>query len=482
VFNFLKRKSSGKRRLLVIGLDCAAPELVFDAYPGAGYGGWRQELPNLNRLISGGVYGEMESCMPAITVPAWSVMTSSKDPGTLGIYGFRNRADWTYDNMTIATSSHVHEDRVWDILGREGKQVIVAGVPAMFPPKPVNGLSIGCFLTPSTKSTYTYPAELGSEIAGWVGEYLVDVPQFRTENKDFLLKQIYEMTDKRFTVLKHLMQEKPWDFLMFVEMGTDRIHHGMWRFMDPGHPKHEPGNRYLDSIRDYYHALDTRIGELLALCDDDTSVLVVSDHGAKRMDGGICLNEWLWRNGYLAFKEDPPEGRLTPFEKLEIDWSRTRVWGSGGYYGRVFINVAGREPAGVVQPGAEYEALRDELSERFAALGDPSGRSIGTVSYKPETSYHTVRNCAPDLLVYFGNLYWRAVGSLGHGGYYTFENDTGPDDANHAQQGIFIYYDPRQRQNGKRLSGLQLMDVAPTVLEYFGLPVPADMQGKAVRW
>jgi predicted AlkP superfamily phosphohydrolase/phosphomutase len=484
MFDFLKRKSNGsngKRRLFVIGLDCADPALVFDHVPGLEYGGWRKQLPNLDKLISSGVYGSMESCMPAITVPAWSVMTSSKDPGTLGIYGFRNRADWSYDNMSIATSAYVKEDRVWDLLGRAGKQVIVIGVPAMYPVKPVNGVSVGCFLTPNVHANYTYPANVAGEIESWVGEYLVDVPQFRTENKDFLLKQIYEMTDKRFQVCKHMLKEKPWDFFMFVEMGVDRIHHGMWKFIDPGHPKHEPGNPYVNSILDYYKAVDGRVGELLGLLDDDTAVMVVSDHGAKRMVGGICVNEWLWRNGYLAFKDEPPGGRLTPFEKLEVDWSRTKAWGSGGYYGRVFLNVEGREPAGIV-PRSQYEAVRDELIAQFAAIRDPQGRDIGTVSYKPETSYRTVRNFAPDLMVYFGNLNWRAVGSLGHGSYYTFENDTGPDDANHAQHGIFVFHDPRKSFGGTRVNGLQLMDFAPTVLDYFGLQAPADMQGHLARF
>jgi predicted AlkP superfamily phosphohydrolase/phosphomutase len=479
MLNWLKR-SPRRRRLLVVGLDCAAPELVFDPVPGLGFGGWRSELPNLGRLMAAGAYGELESCIPCITVPAWSVMTASKDPGTLGIYGFRNRADWTYDNLTIATASAVKEDRVWDLLGRAGKQVIVVGVPALFPPRPVNGLSVGCFLTPSTQSTYTFPASLGAEIAGWVGEYLVDVPQFRTDDKDHLLRQIYTMTDRRFALLKHLLQEKPWDFCMFVEMGVDRIHHGLWHFMDPAHPKHVPGSPYQHAIREYYRAVDARLGELLALLDDDTAVLVVSDHGARRMDGGICINEWLWRNGYLVFRDDVPEDRLVPFEKLEVDWSRTRAWGTGGYYGRVFLNVAGREPAGSIPP-AQVAAVRDEIAARLEALPGPDGRPLGTRCYRPEAIYRQVRNVAPDLLVYFGDLYWRAVGSLGHGGIYTFENDTGPDDANHAPQGIFIYYDPRQRLGGRRLTGLQLMDVAPLVLEYFGLPLPAGLQGRPVK-
>ena len=460
----------GGRKVLVIGLDCAEPSLVFDR--------WRDELPNFNRLMSGGVYGRLESCIPAITVPAWSVMMSSKDPGQLGIYGFRNRADYSYDKMTIATGSAVKEDRVWDILSRAGKQVVTIGVPGSYPPRPVNGVMVGCFLSPSAKSQYTYPPEIKDQIAAWVGEYQVDVPQFRTEDKDFLLKQIYDMTDQHFVVVKKLLTEKPWDFAMFVEMGVDRIHHGMWKYTDPSHPKYEPGNKWQDSIRDYYKKLDGYIGEVLSLVPPDTAVLVVSDHGAKTMHGGIAVNEWLIRNGWLVLKDESPK-KITPFEKVEVDWSKTRAWGSGGYYGRVFLNVAGREPQGII-PQADYERVRDELAEALKSIPAPDGRAIGTVAFKPEKVYREVKNIPPDLIVYFGNLDWRAVGSLGLGGIYTFENDTGPDDANHAQHGMFILYDPAHDGGGKRTEA-HIMDIAPTVLDLMGLPVPRDMNGIIIK-
>lgn len=461
----------GGRKVLVIGLDCAEPSLVFDR--------WRDELPNLSRLMSGGVYGQLESCIPAITVPAWSVMMSSKDPGQLGIYGFRNRADYSYDKMTIATGSAVKEDRVWDILSRAGKNVVVVGVPGTYPPRPVNGAMVGCFLTPNTtKAQYTYPPELKDQIASWVGEYQVDVPQFRTEDKDFLLKQINDMTDQHFSVVKKLLQEKPWDFFMFVEMGVDRIHHGMWKYTDPAHPKYEPGNKWQNSIRDYYIKLDEHIGQVLALVPQDTAVLVVSDHGAKTMHGGLAVNEWLIRNGWLALKDETPK-TVTPFEKVEVDWSRTRAWGSGGYYARVFLNVAGREPQGII-PQADYERVRNELAKALESIPAPDGRNIGTVAFRPEQVYKQVKNIAPDLIVYFGNLDWRAVGSLGLGGIYTFENDTGPDDANHAQQGMFILYDPAQTGGGKRTDA-RITDIAPTVLDLIGLPVPGDMNGTAIK-
>ena len=305
------------------------------------------------------------------------------------------------------------------------------------------------------------------------------MPQFRTDDKDYLLQQIYDMTEARFTVVKHLIAEKPWDFTMFVEMGTDRINHGFWSYTDPKHWRYEAGNKYFDSIREYYHFIDRGIGEMLALLPEDTVVLVVSDHGAKRMDGGIAVNEWLMREGYLALKR-PPEKGIVPFEKVDVDWSRTKAWGSGGYYARIFMNVEGREPNGIIQP-SEYERERDELKRRIEAIPDQQGRPIPTVVFKPEESYAQVRNIAPDLIVYFGDLAWRSVGSVGNRSVFTYENDTGPDDANHAQNGIFILHDPSQDLGGRELLGLEIMDVAPTILDLMGLPVPRDMRGKVIQ-
>jgi predicted AlkP superfamily phosphohydrolase/phosphomutase len=288
------------------------------------------------------------------------------------------------------------------------------------------------------------------------------------------------MTDTHFAVIDAALEGKPWDFFMSVEIGVDRIHHGFWKYHDPEHFRYVAGNPFENAIHDYYVYIDRKIGEWLARLDDDTVVLVVSDHGAKRMDGGVCVNEWLWRHGYLAFLDDPVPGRRLPFEKLEVDWPRTRAWGAGGYYGRIFLNVEGREPQGVV-PQAEYENLRDELIAQFAALTDMQGRPVGARSFKPNEIYRQVNGAAPDLIVYFGDLFWRSVGALGYDGWITYDNDTGPDDCNHAQNGMFILYDPRQPRRSQEVRGAQLMDVAPTILAHLGVPVPADLQGKIIR-
>ena len=457
------------KKVCIIGLDCAPPALVFEK--------WRDDLPVLRGLIEEGVYGPLKSTDPPITIPAWTAMVTSKNPGRLGLYGMRNRKDRSYDGMIFANSLLVKEDTLWDILSRNGKKVALIGVPQTYPPRPVNGNLIACFLTPDTQSDYTYPKSLKEEIRSWVGEYIIDVDGFRTEEKRRLLEQIYEMTEKRFKVAHHLLVEKEWDFFMMVEMGTDRIHHGFWKFHDPKHIKYEPGSEFEHAIRDYYLFLDRKVGELLSHVDSETTVLIVSDHGAKAMAGGVCVNEWLMEKGYLHLQEKPTG--VVPFGKVKVDWKRTMAWGEGGYYSRIFLNVKGREPEGVIEP-SDYERVREDLRKGLEAITDEQGVNIGTKVYKPEEIYSESRRIPPDLIVYFGGLSWRSVGSIGLGSVLTFENDTGPDDANHDTHGIFIMKGQGVQGRGRR-EGLNLLDVAPTVLSLMGIEIPQDMEGKVIR-
>jgi predicted AlkP superfamily phosphohydrolase/phosphomutase len=162
---------------------------------------------------------------------------------------------------------------------------------------------------------------------------------------------------------------------------------------------------------------------------------------------------------------------------LEIDWTRTAAWGDGGYYGRIFLNVAGREPGGIVPP-SEYDTLRDELIRKLEALGDERGHPIGTRVYKPEEIYTQTRRIAPDLIALFGDLHWRSVGSVGWNTVWVDENDTGPDDANHARHGLFVAANVKGLQG--ELKGLKLTQVAGTTLQLLGLPSPADLESRPI--
>ncbi len=452
-------------RILVIGLDCAAPELLLGD----------ERLVHLRRLMDAGLYGRLESIVPPITVPAWMCLATGQDPGTLGVYGFRNRLNHTYDGLGVVNARSITEWTIWDQIAREGKKSVIIGVPPNYPPRKINGISVGCFLTPdTTKDIYTHPAEIGPEIDRLVGTYPVDVKGFRTHDKARLRDDIFAMSRKHFEVVRHFLKRDDWDYFQFVEIGLDRIHHGFWRYHDPEHVLHEPESPFRDVIRDYYRHLDDEVGSLLELLTEETVVLVASDHGARRLDGGFCVNEWLIREGLLALNSYPET--ITPFARLDVDWDRTVAWSEGGYYARLFLNVQGREPRGVIAPG-DYEKVRDEVQARLEATTDPAGRPLGTLVFKPEEIYRHVRNVAPDLIVHFGALAWRSIGGVGYPTIHVRENDTGPDDCNHAQHGSFILAGQNVPCQGE-VEGAHLLDVAPMLLELGGYDVPATMRDR----
>jgi predicted AlkP superfamily phosphohydrolase/phosphomutase len=382
--------------------------------------------------------------------------------------------------MVVADSRAIRFPRLWDILGEAGWRVAVIGVPGAYPPSAVHGVLVSCFLAPSTDVTYTFPPALAERLAVWAAKatpgraYLLDVPNFRSDDKERIVRDIYAMCDQRFAVAAALIEEDHPDFLMLVDMGVDRIHHALWKHMDPRHPLFVPDSPFADVIRAYYRHVDAQIAALLAHCGPETAVLVVSDHGARPLMGGVRINQWLIAQGDLTLHTMPDVP--TNLDQVDVDWSRTRAWGAGGYYGRIFLNVRGREPQGVIPP-AEYERVRADLAARLEAMPGPDGHPLGNRVFVPQRLYRAVRGVAPDLIVYFGDLAWRAVGTVGGDGIFTQENDTGPDDANHAQHGLFIWRDPQRPGGGRRLDNAQIYDILPTLLRRFNMPVPAGLRG-----
>jgi predicted AlkP superfamily phosphohydrolase/phosphomutase len=456
-------------RVLLIGLDCAEPSLVFEAF--------RSDLPNLQRLARNGLWGRLESCHPPDAVPGWSCLMSGRDPGELGIYGMRNRVRRTYDPPALATSLDVAEKRIWQILAAEGRRCAVVGVPGTDPPSPVNGLMVSSFLASSNGAPHTHPAELAGEIDRIAGGALVDAGEPRTEDKRRLASDLRTATGKRFRVARHLLARESWDFFALVEMGIDRIHHAFWRFYDREHRRYEPGSPYHSAIHDHYVALDAEIGRLVDAAGD-MSVLVVSSHGAQAMEGGVRINQWLLEEGYLHLRDEPDGAE--DLDLSSVDWPRTQAWADGGPHGRVFINLAGREPRGGVPP-SRLDSLRDEIAGKLEALEDHCGRPMGNRVLRPEAIYRSVRNIAPDLLVEFGDLAWRAVDTVGGEGVLAFEDHAGLADSNHARQGILIYHGPDvpAAARGREMAGLSIYDVAPTLLEKFRIPAGAGLRGRS---
>ena len=228
-------------KICVLGLDCAAPEIIL----GDG------RLLNLGRLMERSVWGRLESVIPPITVPAWMCLATSQDPGSLGVYGFRNRSNHTYAGLSVADSTSIRQPAIWDYLGQQGKRSIVVGVPPGYPPRRIQGISVGCFLTPDpARDEFTHPPQIKQEIQALVGDYPVDVPGFRTNDKDWLKGQIFEMSRKQWKVVRWLLAEKEWDYFQFVDIGLDRVHHGFWDSFDKQHSHYRPGNPYEQVIPD----------------------------------------------------------------------------------------------------------------------------------------------------------------------------------------------------------------------------------------
>ena len=452
-------------KILVLGLDCAAPELLL------GY----EDLPNIRRLMEVGCYGRLESVIPPITVPAWMCLATSQDPGSLGVYGFRNRTDHSYSGLGIASSRSITEPAIWDHIAREGKRSIIVGVPPGYPPRRINGLSVSCFLTPDTdKNVFTHPPELSDEIRKLVGHYPVDAHGFRTDDKAWLRDAIFAMSRTQFQVVRHLIQNKEWDYFHFVDIGLDRIHHGFWKYHDPQHVLHEPDSPFRETVHDYYRHLDVEIGKVLELLSDDTIVLLVSDHGAAA--------RWRLLRQRVAGARGAARPQELPQGGHPVRQAGRRLGEDQGLErgGLLCPRVLQREGAGAAGDdravGLRILPRRDQGEVR--GDGRPRGEADGHPRLQARADLSRVQNVAPDLIVHFGALYWRSIGGVGYPTIHVLENDTGPDDCNHAQFGAFVLAarGPAARRAGRSPAAGH----RPTLMDLAGYEVPASMQGRSL--
>jgi predicted AlkP superfamily phosphohydrolase/phosphomutase len=456
----------------VLGLDCLGPEVISPES--------LAELPNLRRLVEEGLSGPLESTLPPITVPAWSSMLSGRDPGELGVYGFRNRRSWAYGDLLFATSGMIRFPRMWDFVGEAGGRSIVIGVPQTSPPPPVQGVLVSGFEAQGADladgAAFARPPEAAAEVRAVAGDYLFDVDDFRNVPRETVREKAWRMTEQRFRLMERLLATHPWGFAMLCEIAPDRLHHCFWSDHDPGHRRHDPASPYRGTIREYYRFVDGWIGRLRERLPPGCPFLVVSDHGARAMEGGVCVNEVLRQAGWLTLREEPAEPM--PLKPSQVDWSRTRAWGEGGYYARIFLNLEGREPQGVI-PCERRDEARRELEELLRSIPLPGGPTLTNRVVWPERAYRAVRGLAPDLIVLFADLAWRSLGTIGHGRLWLQGNDTGVDEANHAQDGLFVLHAPgaiSEAGIGRRRRA-SILDITPTLLDLLGLEAPGDLTG-----
>ncbi len=453
-------------KTVIVGLDCADPSLLFDRFA--------DELPHFNQVRARAIHGPLRSCHPPITVPAWSVLTSGRTPGELGVYGFRNRATRAYDDYVIAKGDAIHVPRIWDYVGRAGGQNIVIGVPQSWPSPPIRGYLVGGLF--ADLPTFTQPATLGRRLLQRWPQYQTDVRNFRNANKKNLLQRLRKMAQTRFEAAIYMMRNYPWDFFMLVEIGLDRVQHAFWQFMDAQSPYYMPDSGFENAVRDYYRLLDKLFGQLLRIIPENSDLWVVSDHGAQTMQGLFRINQWLIHKGYLTLKHTPAHAQ--PLTAAMVDWQRTRAWADGGYYARLWFNVKGREPEGII-PMEETDTLKRELISALSTLHTEAGNLLTNQVMDPGQIYPCQEEIAPDLMLYVERLSHRVSASVGgNEGLFTTVNDTGPDGANHAQDGLYIF-----RPGGgtsETYKPASIYDVTPTVLRRMGVKGEKALRGRIV--
>ncbi len=429
-------------RTIVVGLDCAPPSLLFDRFASA--------MPTLRRLRSKGSWGVLRSVVPPITVPAWACATTGKDAGELGLYGFRNRVPGTY-TMRTATSDDVRFPHVWDRVIARGGRAAALFVPPSYPSRVVASdrlVEVSCMLAPGADVPHTHPIPLGAEIAARFGPYVPDLD--RELSGAAAMDGLFAMARQHFDIAEHVLASHDPSLLFMVEIGTDRLNHLFWPLLDPSDPRHVPNHPLARRARDYYALLDLRVERLIERAGRDANVIVMSDHGARPLLGGVRVNEHLRREGLLVLRREPEgEEPLTP--EL-VDWSRTKAWSDGGYYARVFLNVRDREPEGIVVPH-EVAPLLASIEDSLSRVDDPSGRGHRVVH--PKDAWREVNGAAPDLLVFFGDLALRSLGKVGGSDAIVVppeevERDRGRGGCNHDWHGSYVASGPDWPREGER--------------------------------
>jgi predicted AlkP superfamily phosphohydrolase/phosphomutase len=449
LFDKLRGGKARKKRVVVIGLD-GVPYTYIQRLFQAG------ELPNFRAIVGEGSLVQMDTTLPNVSSVAWASFMTGQNPGKHNIYGFVDRQPGSLKTF-IPTSRNMRSQALWEILSAAGKRVFAMNVPVTYPPRQVNGIVVGCFLSPSVEK-----AAPNAEIAQALKRlnYCVDADPWRArQDKDSFLPHLDEVFERRVEAMRYFWRQEPWDFFMAHIMETDRLHHFFWEEMEQGHAKYGP------AFLDFYKRVDYVLGEVRSWLDEDTTLIVLSDHGFCSIKQEVFVNTWLHDAGYLQYSKPQPEG-LQDIAPSSAAYSLDP--------GRIFLNVKGREPEGRISMGAEYERVRREIAEAAMKMVDPAtGEPMVERVYTREELYHgPCFDAAPDLVLAMRDGY-DPKGPLGKPNL-TFKGTALV--GMHTTPDALLYIrgvPPFERRP-------YIADVAPTILDLLEVPVPADMDGRSL--
>jgi predicted AlkP superfamily phosphohydrolase/phosphomutase len=363
-----------KPRVLVIGLDGATLDLIC---PWVASG----RLPHLARFMEKGSSGKLKSTMPPISPTAWSSFMTGKNPGKHGVFDFTVR---DFQNYGTRVTLRPSEPTLWGALSAQGRRVCVVNVPQTYPPERVNGYMVTGLGTPS-QCTFTYPTELTESLRKENYRFNLNA-SLRRDGAAAFIEDVYRVAGIVTDTALRLMSQLDWDFSMVVLRLTDEIPHYFWHWMDESHPAHRSADTFhSEAILRCYQKADELVGKLMAaVADEETTVLVMSDHGFGPLYKDVYLNEWLRQQGYLSLHRRPtPRALFTRFlQRLGltrtqvghalarwglhwlrgrlrdglgawadlfpqdsnlhvnelVDWNRTRAY-SVGYIGQIYVNL-----------------------------------------------------------------------------------------------------------------------------------------------
>ncbi len=315
-------------------------------------------------------------------------------------------------------------------------------------------------------------ATLGLAEDTWgLSEQVLDDVQF--------LQQCQDIDRERESMFFDGLEKVPEGLCVCVFDGTDRMQHMFWRYLDEQHPARpaEVPVRFQSAIEDLYQRMDDLVGRTIAKCSgQDSLLMVLSDHGFNTFRRGIDLNRWLEQNGYLVVDDSR---RLEP-HLAGVDWSRTRAFAIG--LTGIFLNLKGKFAEGIVEPGENAAALREEIAARLAELTDDvTGEVAIKRVYEAAKVYRgPYKDHAPDLIVGYASGYrvsWEAA--VGRTSHSVFHDNTKAWSGDHCVDPSVVpgvLFCNRQVEADRP----RLLDIAPTILELFGIPAPEYMDGRAL--
>ncbi len=520
-------KKESKNKVIIIGLDGGEPSIIDKLT--------EKELPNLYRLKREGSSGRLRSTIPAATAPAWSAFMTGKNPGNTGCIDFIQRVTNNYEttavdtemarkeggiDLSVLTTQMSGSKRLWEVVSEAGMKVGVMHVPMTYPPLKVDGFMITGLGTPGTDSEFTYPKELRSKLLNEFG-YKMHITELNvTDREDIALADLYATERKRKDVALKLMNTTEWDLFMVVFEGTDYIQHMFWKYMDPTHPQHdsEKAKKYGNAIYEYYQEVDKFIGELTAKIDENTTVFIMSDHGGASLKKYFYIHKFLKNLGFLTLKEKSKGSKtlarmgiqkdliysiliksklykiiykipkflrgMVPSNDYNIsdfDWTKTKAFSISGW-GMVYINLKGREPNGIVEPGEEYESLRDTIRHELLNLKDPdSGEAVVKEVLKKEEVYSgKYMDILPDLVCRIDNIECLEIIPSDNNNDSLFTTQNLKRSGTHAKDGI-IFAKGNGIKGSYTINKAEIIDLMPTILYILGIPIPDDMDGSLLE-